>query len=70
MSLALEYADPKGKAVFSITNSEDYRQYISVLLSELFVENGEIRKVPYSRDNRTPIGNVGTPGTHHRGTGL
>lgn len=51
ISSMLEYADPKGKAEFTITNSEDYRQYISVLLSELVVENGEIRKVPYSRDN-------------------
>lgn len=47
----LEYTAPKGKAEFTITNSEDYRQYISVLLSELVVENDEIRKVPYTRDN-------------------
>lgn len=47
----LEYADPKGKAEFTITNSEESRQYINVLITELVVENGELRKVPYTRDN-------------------
>lgn len=47
----LEYTDPKGKAEFTITNSEDQRQYINVLITELIVENGELRKVPYTRDN-------------------
>lgn len=47
----LEYADPKGRAEFIITNSEDQRQYINVLITELIVENGELRKVPYTRDN-------------------
>lgn len=47
----LEFADPKGRAEFTITNSEEQRQYISVLISELIIENGEIRKVPYTRDN-------------------
>jgi hypothetical protein len=47
----LEFTDPKGKAEFTITNSEDFRQYINVLVTEFIVENGEIRKVPYTRDN-------------------
>ncbi|MNJ14618.1 hypothetical protein D3C77_88480 [compost metagenome] len=47
----LEYTDPKGQAEFTITNSEESRQYINVLITELLVENGEIRKVPYTRDN-------------------
>ncbi|MGS3176590.1 hypothetical protein [Aeromonas sanarellii] len=47
----LEYSDPKGRAEFTITNTEDQRQYITVLITELIVENGELRKVPYTRDN-------------------
>lgn len=47
----LEYTDAKGNAEFIITNSEDYRQYVNVLITELVVENGEIRKVPYTRNN-------------------
>lgn len=51
ISSMLQYSDPTGKAEFTITNSEDSRQYINVLISELIVENGEIRKVPYTREN-------------------
>ncbi|WP_395948447.1 hypothetical protein ACFWHB_11715 [Aeromonas mytilicola subsp. aquatica] len=47
----LEYSDPKGRAEFTITNTEDQRQYITVLITELIVENGELRKEPYTRDN-------------------
>lgn len=47
----LQYADPKGQAEFTITNSDASRQYINVLITELIVENGEIRKEPYTRDN-------------------
>lgn len=47
----LEYSDPKGRTEFTITNTEDQRQYINVLITELIVENGELRRVPYTRDN-------------------
>lgn len=47
----LEYTDPKGKAEFTVTNSEESRQYVNVLISELIVENGDIRKVPYTSKN-------------------
>ncbi|MFM5781522.1 hypothetical protein ACET8B_02055 [Aeromonas caviae] len=47
----LEYTNPKGEASFIITNSEDYRQYVNVLITELVVEHGNIKKVPYTRDN-------------------
>ncbi|PPA27882.1 hypothetical protein C3737_22100 [Aeromonas jandaei] len=47
----LEYVDSSGRAEFIITNSEDSRQYINVQLAELLVENGDIRKLPYSREN-------------------
>ncbi|KHA56677.1 hypothetical protein NM74_10180 [Aeromonas hydrophila] len=45
------YADAQGEAEFIITNSEDYRQYINVAISELKVVHGEIKKTPYTRDN-------------------
>jgi hypothetical protein len=47
----LQYTDSSGRAEFTITNSEDSRQYINVHITELLVENGEIRKIPYTRDN-------------------
>lgn len=47
----LEISNSKGEAEFVITNSETYRQYINVLISELIVESGQIKKVPYTRDN-------------------
>lgn len=47
----LGYADAQGEAEFVITNSEDYRQYINVAISELSVERGQIHKTPYTRDN-------------------
>lgn len=47
----LEVTSPKGEAEFVITNSEPYRQYINTLISELKVEHGEIKKIPYTRDN-------------------
>src|SRR5690606_22556367 len=47
----LEYSDPKGRTEFTITKTEDQRQYINVLITELMVENGELRRVPYTRDN-------------------
>lgn len=47
----LEYTDMKGEAKFTVTNSDAGRQYINVLISELLVENGNIKKVPYTRDN-------------------
>ncbi|WP_421187455.1 hypothetical protein [Aeromonas enteropelogenes] len=47
----LEYADEKGEAEFVITNSEDYRQYINVAISELTVEHGKIKSTAYTRNN-------------------
>lgn len=47
----LGYASAQGEAEFVITNSDDYRQYINVAISELLVERGQIKKVPYTRDN-------------------
>lgn len=47
----LRYADAQGEAEFVITNSEEYRQYINVAIAELTVEQGQIKKKPYTRDN-------------------
>ena len=47
----LEYTDAKGEAKFTVTNSDEGRQYINVLISELLIENGNVKKVPYNRAN-------------------
>ncbi|MFM5401577.1 hypothetical protein [Aeromonas sp. 600724] len=51
ISSMLEYTNPKGEASFVLTNSEDYRQYINVLISEVLVEGGKLKKEPYTRNN-------------------
>lgn len=51
ISSMLEYTNPKGEASFVITNSEDYRQYVNVVISEVLIENGKLKKVPYTRNN-------------------
>ncbi|WP_421262996.1 hypothetical protein [Aeromonas sp. 602200] len=47
----LGYANEKGEAEFVITNSETYRQYINVAISEITVTNGQLQKTPYTRAN-------------------
>lgn len=47
----LQYTNEDGESEFSIANTEDYRQYVNVAISEVYIENGEIKKIPYSRDN-------------------
>ncbi|WP_429219255.1 hypothetical protein [Aeromonas veronii] len=47
----LGYADEQGEAEFVITNSETYRQYINVAISEVTVTNGQLQKTPYTRAN-------------------
>lgn len=51
VSSMLEYVDERGKATFIVSNSESSRQYINTAVSELIVVNGEIKKIPYTRDN-------------------
>ncbi|HDO1331761.1 TPA: hypothetical protein P2Q98_004561 [Aeromonas veronii] len=51
ISSMLEYADEQGRTVFTVSNGESYRQYINTAVSELTVVNGEIKKMPYTRDN-------------------
>lgn len=45
------YTNKDGEAEFVITNSETYRQYINVAISELTVERGKIKSTPYTREN-------------------
>lgn len=47
----LVYTDENGEGEFVVTNSEDYRQYINVAISELTVEGGQIKKTSYNREN-------------------
>lgn len=51
ISSMLEYADERGQAIFTVSNGDSYRQYINTAVSELTVVNGEIKKMPYTRDN-------------------
>lgn len=51
ISSMLEYTDDRGQATFTVSNGEPYRQYINTAVSELTVVNGEIKKMPYTRDN-------------------
>lgn len=40
-----------GDAQFTISNGDDYRQFISVAISSIKIEDGELVKTPYSREN-------------------
>lgn len=51
ISSMMEYADDRGEAIFTISNTDSYRQYINTSISELSVVNGELKKTPYTRDN-------------------
>ncbi|WP_340642459.1 hypothetical protein [Photobacterium damselae] len=46
----IEFAE-RGEGQFTITNNDDYRQFIQVAISSIDIENGEIIKTPYTRDN-------------------
>ncbi len=41
----------QGKGEFVVTNSADYRQFIQVAITALSVEDGQLTKMAYSRDN-------------------
>lgn len=40
-----------GEALFSVTNADGYRQFISTLVSEVNVVDGELKMTPYNREN-------------------
>jgi P pilus assembly chaperone PapD len=46
----IEFAE-RGEGQFTISNAENFRQFISVAISAITVENGELVKTPYTRDN-------------------
>ena len=46
----VEFAQ-EGEAQFTISNGEAYRQFISVAISSIKIENGEIVREHYTRDN-------------------
>ncbi|EDP60465.1 hypothetical protein [Vibrio sp. AND4] len=41
----------KGKTEFKVSSNSSYREFIKVGISELHVKDGEVVKVPYSREN-------------------
>ena len=41
----------EGEGSFTITNGEEFRQFISVAVSSISVEDGELVKTPYTREN-------------------
>jgi P pilus assembly chaperone PapD len=41
----------EGEGTFTITNGEDFRQFISVAVSSIKIEDGELVKTPYTREN-------------------
>lgn len=41
----------EGYGVFTISNGEDFRQFINVAVSSIEVKNGELVKIPYTREN-------------------
>lgn len=50
ISSMIEVAD-KGKGSFTVTNTESYRQFLQVMISDISVINGELSMTPYTRDN-------------------
>ena len=46
----IEFAH-EGEGQFTISNGDDFRQFISVAVSSVSVENGELVKTPYTREN-------------------
>ena len=47
----LRVTDEQGKTTFTITNDEEKRLFMTVMMSELTVSEGQIQKVPYNREN-------------------
>ncbi|WP_305816420.1 hypothetical protein [Photobacterium leiognathi] len=46
----IKFAD-NDEAVFTITNNDGYRQYVSAYISDVKVKDGELTYIPYTRDN-------------------
>lgn len=46
----IEFAH-EGEGAFTISNGDDFRQFISVAVSSVSVDNGELVKTPYTRKN-------------------
>lgn len=47
----IEFADDSGTGSFTITNTDDRRNFISVLISDINIVNGKLVPTPYNRDN-------------------
>ncbi|ABS06753.1 hypothetical protein [Shewanella baltica] len=51
ISSTMEFANESGDAIFTVTNTDNVRQYINVIVSEVRVENGQLTYIPYNREN-------------------
>ena len=51
ISSTIELANDSGVATFTVTNTDNFRQFIDVIVSEVRVENGQLTYMPYNRDN-------------------
>lgn len=65
----LKFTDKSGKQTFTLTNDSNKRMFVKVNVAELKVVNGEIEKVPYTRQNLnewmmdvSPIKSIVEPG--------
>ncbi|EMD1178581.1 hypothetical protein VP758_005204 [Vibrio harveyi] len=48
----LKFSDDNNEAVFTTKNTEDYRLYMNVAISELQTnKDGELQQIPYTREN-------------------
>ncbi|TDE25348.1 hypothetical protein E1100_00020 [Vibrio owensii] len=47
----IQFADKNDDGSFTVTNSESYRQFIQVAISSVTIENGELVKTAYTREN-------------------
>lgn len=51
VSSMIEFSDEFGDATITVINTDDTRQYVDVIVSEVLVENGQLTYVPYNRNN-------------------
>ncbi len=51
ISSTFELADQTGSATYTITNTTDKRIFLNAVMYELQIDKGEIKKIPYTREN-------------------
>lgn len=46
-----QFADDKGSATYTIINTTDKRIFLNAVMYEFYLEDGELKKIPYTRGN-------------------